>query len=167
MTSPVLQTSGFPIFTIIWLEKMVTMKTVYGCIKVLRVFAHLLTGMWRIWSTTVYLMTGQSWKCREEFHGFVIFQYIVHEKFPFKCLSSFRIVLLSALTIDKLFYHIIHVSLGLVLIISYQTFSHKQFETGLFFAPYLIQISTLKLVFAPFSCLLHVIGLCNWMHFQI
>ena len=42
MTSPVFQTSGFPIAAIIWLEKMVTMKTVYGRIKVLRVFAYLL-----------------------------------------------------------------------------------------------------------------------------
>ena len=48
MTSPVFQTSGFPIVTIIWLEKMVTMKTVYGRIKALRVFACLLIGMWRI-----------------------------------------------------------------------------------------------------------------------
>ena len=45
MSSLVFQTSDFPIFTIIWLEKMVTMKTVYGRIKVLRVFACLLTGM--------------------------------------------------------------------------------------------------------------------------
>ena len=38
-----------PIAAIIWLEKMVTMKTVYGRIKVLRVFAYLLRGMGRIW----------------------------------------------------------------------------------------------------------------------
>ena len=54
-------------------------------------------------------MTGQSWKCREEFHGFVIFQYIVHEKFPFKCWLVIEFVSnCLPLTIDKLFYHIIH-----------------------------------------------------------
>ena len=34
MTSPVFQTSGFPMLTIVLLEKMATMKTVYGRIKV-------------------------------------------------------------------------------------------------------------------------------------
>ena len=54
-------------------------------------------------------MTGQSWKYREEFHGFVIFQYIVHEKFPFKCWLVIEFVSnCLPLTIDKLFYHIIH-----------------------------------------------------------
>ena len=38
-----------PIAAIIWLEKMVTKKTVYGRIKVLRGFAYLLRGMGRIW----------------------------------------------------------------------------------------------------------------------
>ena len=33
MTSPVFQISGFPILTIVWLQKMATMKTVYGRIS--------------------------------------------------------------------------------------------------------------------------------------
>ena len=45
MTSLAFQTSGFPIFTTIWLEKMATLKTVNDRIKVLRVFAYLLRGM--------------------------------------------------------------------------------------------------------------------------
>ena len=70
MTSPVFQTSGFPIAAIIWLEKMVTMKTVYGRIKVLRVFAHLLRGMWRI---RAVCQRFSSRKCLHDFFSLKVF----------------------------------------------------------------------------------------------
>ena len=44
MSSQVFQTSGFPIFTIIWLEEMVAMKTVYGRIKVFEGFRLFVDG---------------------------------------------------------------------------------------------------------------------------
>ena len=44
MSSQIFQTSGFPIFTIIWLEEMVAMKTVYGRIKVFEGFRSFVDG---------------------------------------------------------------------------------------------------------------------------
>ena len=44
MSSQVFQSSGFPIFTIIWLEEMVAMKTVYGRIKVFEGFRSFVDG---------------------------------------------------------------------------------------------------------------------------
>ena len=95
MTSPVFQISGFPILTIVWLEKMATMKTVYGRIKVLRVLAYLLTGI--IDDGIILAKVGNAVK---NFIDSSFFSTSSMKSFCFNTgllLNSFRIALLAAL----------------------------------------------------------------------
>ena len=95
MSSPVFQISGFPILTIVWLEKMATMKTVYGRIKVLRVLAYLLTGI--IDDGIILAKVGNAVK---NFIDSSFFSTSSMKSFCFNTgllLNSFRIALLAAL----------------------------------------------------------------------
>lgn len=105
----ILQASGFLIFTIRWSKKMAT-TFVDGHVEDLKYDdlrdddTDKQNGYCNIQFSHE---TSQSRKSRVEFHGLVIFQYIIHEKFSFQCWLVIEFVS-NCFVIRNIFYHIVH-----------------------------------------------------------